>query len=138
MDKKVFLDTNIILDLLDKKRAKHQIAKNLISYLTLNGYQIVISEDMLSTIYYIDKDREKILLFFKTILRKWEIVSYGVTLIEEAIDISITKSIDLEDLMQCLSAKKSHCDILITEDKDFYNCGLTLYTMDDFLATYRL
>jgi len=138
MDKKVFLDTNVRTLGTLGSRAKHQIAKNLISYLTLNGYQIVISEDMLSTIYYIDKDREKILLFFKTILRKWEIVSYGVTLIEEAIDISITKSIDLEDLMQCLSAKKSHCDILITEDKGFYNCGLTFYTMDDFLATYRL
>jgi predicted nucleic-acid-binding protein len=103
--------------------------------LTLNGYQITISEDMLSTIYYIDKNREKVLLFFKTILSKWEIVSYGVSLIKEAIDISIIKGIDLEDLMQCLSAKKSSCDILITEDRRFYDCGLGIYTINDFLTS---
>ena len=132
---KVFLDTNVILDLLDAKRKKHKVAKELISYLTLNGYQITISEDMLSTIYYIDKNREKVLLFFKTILSKWEIVSYGVSLIKEAIDISIIKGIDLEDLMQCLSAKKSSCDILITEDRRFYDCGLGIYTINDFLTS---
>ncbi len=137
MIKKVFLDTNIILDLLDSRREKHNMSKELISYLVLNSYQIAISEDMLSTIYYIDKNKESVLRFFKTIISKWEIVSYGLSLIEDAIDISIEKSIDLEDLMQCLSAKKSNCEILITEDRGFYDCGVRLYSASAFLESQK-
>lgn len=40
---KVFLDTNIILDFLDKKRPLHLKAKALISKLIMNDMQIVIS-----------------------------------------------------------------------------------------------
>lgn len=133
MIKKVFLDTNIILDFLDKKRPNHKKVQDLIKHLMLNGYSIVISEDMLSTIFYIDRDNIKVLNFFKNIVTKWEIVSYGVTLIENAVDIALENSLDLEDLMQCLCAKDNSCEVLITEDKGFWDCGVSIYTADDFL-----
>ncbi|MBD3795512.1 MAG: PIN domain-containing protein [Epsilonproteobacteria bacterium] len=134
MAKKIFLDTNIILDFLDQQRLNHQNATELIPVLILNNYTPVISEDMLSTIYYINKDREKVLKFFKSILSKWEVVPYGVDLIKQAVDISLEKGMDLEDLMQCLSAQKSECEVLITEDKGFYDCGIKIYSTSRFLG----
>ena len=135
-NKKVFLDTNIILDFLDKKRANHLKVESLMRYLILNDYTIVLSEDMLSTIFYINKDNKKVLNFFKMILVKWKIVSYGVELIQNAVDIAIEKSLDLEDLMQCLCAKSNGCTILITEDKGFYDCGVEVYNTNDFLKAF--
>jgi len=135
MKKNIFLDTNIILDFLDDKREDHKRVQELIQYLVLNNYKITLSEDMLSTIFYIIKDKKATLRFFKTIIKKWNIVPYGLELIEEAIDIALEKSLDLEDLLQCLSAKKSGATILITKDKGFFDCGLTIYTTDKFLIS---
>ncbi len=137
MIQNIFLDTNIILDFLDDKREDHKKVQQLIQYLILNNYKITLSEDMLSTIFYIIKDKKATLQFFKTIIRKWNIVPYGLELIEEAIDIALEKDLDLEDLLQCLCAKKYDSRILITKDKGFYNCGLTLYTTNDFLASRK-
>jgi len=135
MQKSIFLDTNIILDFLDDKREDHKIVQELIQYLVFNNYKITLSEDMLSTIFYIIKDKKATLRFFKTIIKKWNIVPYGLELIEEAIDIALEKNLDLEDLLQCLSAKKSGATILITKDKGFFDCGLTIYTTDKFLIS---
>ncbi len=136
MIKRVFLDTNIILDFLDQKRANHKKAKDLLKYLILNRYNIIISEDMLSTIFYIDKDSKKVLKFFKTILKKWEVHSYGNSLIQKAVDIAMEKDLDLEDLLQCFCAKESGCEIFITEDKKFYDCGLVVVGVDAFLREF--
>ncbi len=133
MSKKVFLDTNIILDLLDAKRPNHKNVEDLIKFLVLDGYTIVISEDMLSTIFYIDKNNEKVLKFFKSIIHRWEVTSFSIPLIEKAIDLSLENNLDLEDLLQCLCAKETACKVLITEDRGFFDCGVKVLTTKDFL-----
>lgn len=50
----IFLDTNIVLDIIDSSRVNHPLAKELWKLLVLNECKIMISEDMLSTIYYIN------------------------------------------------------------------------------------
>ena len=124
--KNIFLDTNIILDFLDKKRPLHTKAEVLIKKLIIKDYKIYISEDMLSTIFYIGKDKEKILNFFKTIINRWSVVPYGSTLILEAINFCEKNKQDLEDAMQCLCAKKYKCTHIVTEDKNFVNCGIKI------------
>jgi len=39
----------------------------------------------------------------------------------------------LEDTLQCLCAKENDCDMLITSDKHFYNCGMKIQTASEFL-----
>lgn len=132
MNKKVFLDTNIVLDLLDTKRQNYTSVQKLIKYLVLNGYAITISEDMLSTIFYINKNHQKVLLFFQTILDKWEVVTFGSYLMKKAVDTAIQNNLDLEDLLQCLCAKEYGCEVLITEDRDFCDCGAKVLTVREF------
>jgi len=122
---KVFLDTNIILDFLDKKRPHHENATRLISMLIGKKTEIYISEDMLSTIFYIIKDKKRVLLFFEMITKRWFVVPYGRELINEAIGVCLeNKGQDLEDTLQCLCAKQNNCTFVITSDKGFVDCGV--------------
>jgi len=131
--KKVFLDTNIVLDIIDKDRLNHMKAKGIWEILIKNHSTIMISEDMLSTIFYINKDDSYTLEFFKLIQNRWDIVSFGSTVISNAIELSLGKTLDFEDVTQCLCAKENGCDVLITNDKKFYNCGVEIMTIEEFL-----
>ena len=131
--KKVYFDTNIVLDIIDSKRQNHTKAKKIWELLTINKSKIVISEDMLSTIFYINKDDTYTLNFFKLIIKRWFVVPFGKKVIENAIELSLEKHLDLEDLLQCLCAKENACDIFITNDKNFYDCEINIMTSDKFL-----
>ncbi|KIM02804.1 MAG: hypothetical protein KU28_05490 [Sulfurovum sp. PC08-66] len=133
--KKVFLDTNIVLDIIDKNRLNHMKAKGIWEILIKNHSTIMISEDMLSTLFYINKDDSYTLEFFKLIQNRWDIVSFGTTVISNAIELSLEKTLDFEDVLQCLCAKENGCDVFITNDKKFYNCGIEIMTIEEFLIT---
>jgi len=53
--KKIFLDTNIILDIIDAKRPNNKNIHLLLEYFISNDINIVVSEDMLSTIFIYKK-----------------------------------------------------------------------------------
>lgn len=131
---KVFLDTNIILDFLDHARPAHQDAKKIIHHLIMNDIETYLSEDMLTTIYYISKNKTKALEFFETVLHIWKIVSFGKERLFEAITIS-KEGKDFEDVLQCLSAKELQCSILITNDKEFYSCGIAIMNSTQFVSS---
>jgi len=132
--KNIFLDTNIVLDFLDKQRPLHTQSKALISKLITEDYNIFMSEDMLSTIFYISKDTEKVLLFFETIIAKWSVVPYGLALISEAItSCKVNKGQDLEDTLQCLCSKENDCIYIVTTDKGFVDCGIKVIDYDKML-----
>ena len=133
INKKVFLDTNIVIDILDSKRPKHLNATKLLEYLIINDIEIVISADMLSTIFYIVKDKKRTLNFYTVILEDWIVVSFGKDIIKKAIELSLENGLDLEDTLQCLCAKENGCYALITHDDKFYNCGIDILTTDQFL-----
>ncbi len=131
--KKVFLDTNIVLDILNSSRPNSKDAKLLWEILIINDCQIIISEDMLSTIFYINNNNEKTLEFFKIIQNRWLIVAFDKSVVQNAVDLSLEKNLDLEDLLQCLCAKENGCDLFITNDKKFWDCGLNIISSAEFL-----
>ncbi len=134
---KIFLDTNVVLDIIDTTRLGHNDTIKLWKILLAKNCQIFISEDMLSTIFYINKNNKKYTLeFFQLIFRRWQIVSFGKEVIAKAIDLSLKNNLDLEDTLQCLCAKENGCDIVITNDKKFYDCGIQIMTSDEFMVKY--
>jgi predicted nucleic acid-binding protein len=131
---KIFLDTNIVADMIDSSRNNHLLALDFLKKSIINDYKLYISEDMISTLYCISKDKISTLDFIKNIvLIDWEIVSFGKKIINNAIDISLKKNLDLEDILQCLCAKENNCKFLITNDKKFYDCGLEIRNLKEFL-----
>lgn len=127
-----FLDTNITVDFIDTHRKQHSLAVEVICSLTKNNHQIVISEDILSTIFYICPDKQATLHKFKILQKDWDIVIFGKNVINDAINISIQKSIDLEDTLQCLCAKQNQCDFIISNDKNFMDCGVKIVNYNEF------
>ncbi len=132
----VFLDTNIVLDIVNPQRINNKKAVQLWNMLVIKKNIIMISEDMLSTIFYINKDKNQTLHFFEVITKRWEIVPFGKNVINDAISLSMEKNLDLEDTLQCLCAKENGCDIIITNDKKFYDCGIQIMTSDEFCMEY--
>ena len=132
-NKRIFLDTNIVLDIVNPQRINNKKAVELWNILVYKKYTIIISEDMLSTIFYINKDKKQTLEFFNLITKRWTIVPFGKDIIKKAIDLSLNKNLDLEDVLQCFCAKENNCNILITNDKKFYDCGIQLMTTEEFL-----
>ncbi len=133
---KVFVDTNIVVDIIDSERKGHFYGIKLIEILIKNGINIAISEDMFTTIYYVVKNKEKVLKFLDYITEKWKIYNYGDILVKKAIKISLQKGVDFEDVLQCLCAKENGCEVLITNDKKFYNCGIKIMTSREFVELY--
>ncbi len=132
--KRIFFDINIVVDLLDSKRNNHELTKKLIRLLYENDYKIAISEDMLSTIFYIVKDKKAVLNFFKVVLDSWLVLPFGEKIINHAIEISLQKKLDFEDVLQCLCAKENGCDCLITHDNNFVDCGLKVHSTQEYFA----
>jgi len=134
MSKSVYLDINIVIDILDTNRPNSQSAKRLLKHLSHEDIKIIISEDMLSTIFYIVKNKQAVLEFFRVIQKRWTISPFGQDVIKDAIELSLEKNLDFEDVAQCLCAKENGCIALITSDKSFYDCGITPYTSDEALG----
>ena len=135
MYKNVFVDTNIIIDFLDNEREHHQLAINLFQQLIEEEIAIYISEDMLSTIYFIIKDKQKVLNFLEDIVDEWNIVPFGKDVIKEAIRLSKKNARDFEDMLQCLSAKKFGC-VLITNDKSFVDCEIEIAGYENVMLNH--
>lgn len=132
--RKVFLDTNVVLDLLERQRPGHDPAKRLMAKLIEEGVQIVVSEDMLSTIYYILRDEAAVLEFFQWIVARWQVVPFGRAVIEEAIaQCQEVSGQDFEDALQGFCAKHNRCDVLIANDAGFGECGVPVVSVDAFL-----
>jgi predicted nucleic acid-binding protein len=132
--KRIFLDTNIVADIIQKARPNHNNSMKLLEYLILNNYEICISEDMITTLYYILKDKKTTLGFLENLVFiDWTILIFGEKVLKNAVKLSLEENIDLEDTLQCLCAKENGCEVLVTNDKKFYNCGIKIMTAKEYL-----
>jgi predicted nucleic acid-binding protein len=134
----IYLETNIILDFLDENRQGSKTAQKILEIIYRKNYTIAISEDMLSTIYYISKDKNRALEFFEFIIKsEWQIVGFGVAIVQEAINFSKSSNLDFEDILQCLTAKRERAKYLITNDKKFIDCGVDTLSGKEFIEKMR-
>ena len=117
----------------DSSRPRHLETTQLFSFLIKNDYNIFISEDMISTLFYISKDKKKMLKFLEVIQTEWTISAFGKDVIKNAIKLSLSSNLDLEDLLQCLCAKENGCEVLLTNDVKFLDCGVKVMNVDAFL-----
>jgi hypothetical protein len=137
MSKKIFLDANILVDLMDEHRPQHQAAKRIIIECLRMGDDLFTSCDIVTTLYYLsaksDKKRAlneivKINTFCKVIEFSNGEVAQACTLISEN-----EKFLDLEDTIQYVLAKKYECDVIIANDQQFYSPDIALHTSKSFL-----
>ena len=136
MNKRIFIDTNIMLDFLGERDPFYtSIAK--IATLAENGtLEMITSPISFATVnYFISKfENSKIA---RNKLRKFKILTEIYHLNEQTLEKALNSSFsDFEDALQYFSAAESNCDIIITRNgKDFKKSLLPVMTPDEFLKS---
>lgn len=135
---RLFLDTNVMLDLLGKREPFFESAARIVSLADKGKATLAVSALSYATTDYF---LSKMLGTSKSIesLRKFKTISDIVALDEIIIEKSLNSGfIDFEDGLQYFSAIKSECQYIITRNvKDFKNAEIPVLTPDDFLAVYK-
>lgn len=136
MYKKVFIDANIFIDANDKNRGAYIQSLSILDYLVTKQILIYTSCDLITTIYYIlsktDKNDalnsiENINKICKVIDFSNKEISFTCTLMREDENYK-----DLEDTLQVVLAQKEKCDLIISNDKNFYSKEIKLMTSTEF------
>lgn len=128
--KRIFLDTNIILDLLLREEYKSQI-KDLIYHCAED--ELYISYLSFANVAYIMRKYPKSELKEKLnlILELFEIIPNDKYQIQKALD---TEGSDFEDILQYQSAKSLRCEVILTRNaKDFHFSDIPIMTVEEFL-----
>lgn len=132
--KKIFVDTNILLDLLFQRRGFFLDAKRLFNYSKSRNINIFISAISINTIYYLlqkkfTKEHSKHLLEY--IYDITDILPFDENIIFLAHQSAFK---DLEDAFQYFTAKEHHILFLITRNiKDFAVDDLSVLSPQQFL-----
>ena len=114
---KIFLDTNILLDLL-LEREKFEEAMIILNSVERGIHEAVILDITLVNVDYIAK-KQKVDAkeFLKLIVKNCKITSVSNDLSLEAL---ILDNNDFEDSLQYVCAKNEACEQIVTNDKGFY------------------
>ncbi len=127
---KIFLDANIILDLIDLDRNNQQKTREYLKNHLINSDELYTSCDIFTTIYYVASkkiEHKQLLEELEKLLTFIEILPIDINTITKAMKISkSTNQKDLEDILQYTCAKDSDCKLIVTNDKKFYSPEITL------------
>jgi predicted nucleic acid-binding protein len=134
MKRKVFIDTDIIYDLLAKRGDFYFPAAKLFTAADEGIYQLNISALSIANIHYFTS-KEKASSEAKEILRRFKVLVEIVPLTEKIIDLALNSDFDdFEDALQYYSAIQSESDILLTRNlKDYRKAQITVLTAQDFI-----
>ena len=132
MQSKIYVDTNIVVDICDKARPKFEESATLIEKFLEEGSELYINTDTLSNLFYILGNHAKMSL--EASLEKMDYINElfllaTITESEVKTALSLCKNkgyTDYEDAMQYVCAKKIEADLILTNDKGFVSPDIKL------------
>lgn len=131
--KKIFLDTNILLDMLIREEYKPQIRELILRY---SRKELYISFLSVANAAYIMRKypKSEILKNIGIILSLFNVISNDRFQIEKAIR---QESSDFEDMLQYQAALSADCEVILTRNrKDFSFSKIPVMSVDEYLAGY--
>lgn len=114
---KIFLDTNVVLDIVGKREPFYQEAKLFLNLYSKGLAKLQIAESSLGNLYYLAFNVYKLPhseFILSDLILVCEIVSGGKDVIFRSIDSDFK---DKEDALQYYTALDNNADFLITRDK---------------------
>ena len=136
--RRLFIDTNIILNLLGERDLFYEAVAKLATLADRGKVTLVVSPISFATVnYFLSKFETSQIAREK--LRKFKILTEVCQLDEHIIDKGLNSSFkDFEDSLQYFSAVDSGCEIIITRNgKDFKNSLLPVMTANEFLKSFQ-
>ncbi|MBB4801231.1 putative nucleic acid-binding protein [Flavobacterium nitrogenifigens] len=132
----LFLDTNVLIDLIDKREPFYNDIAIIASLAENKKVKLATSSlSFVNTVYVVSRNvDEKIVL---DALKKFRIICEVSNIDEIVIDKSLISNFnDFEDAVQYFSAVHHKSEIIITRNKkDFKNSEIVVMTPAEFLAT---
>lgn len=136
--KKLFIDTNIIIDLLSKREPFYEDAAKIFSLADKKKVILTVSSLTFANTNYI-LQRSNTATSTKEILRKLRILIAVLAVDEKIIDLALNNTgfLDFEDAIQYHTALENEQHIIITRNlKDFKSAKIPAITANEFLTTF--
>lgn len=138
MKEKLFLDTNVVIDLLGERELFYKSAAQIATLADKGKIQIIVSALTYPTTFYLlsrFEDKEIV----KEKIRKFKIIAETTDLTDKIVDKGLaSKFPDFEDSLQYYCAVKTNCDIIITRNgKDFKESDIPVLSPDEYLNSLR-
>lgn len=133
---KLLIDTNIVIDLLAKRRDFYPEAAELFSKVDKKELTLTISSLSIANTNYV-LSKLKSAKEAREILRKFKVLVEIVSLDDKIVELALSdeKFPDLEDGLQYYSALENGIDIILTRNKkDFKNSKIPVFTAKEYLA----
>jgi len=134
---RVFIDTNVFLDLLWKREGSLEDSLRVFDLAVDGVFELLISDLSIANIKYItrkDYPDEKFYDVMSVFRPVFTIVPVGENAVDKALAL---KANDFEDALQYFSAVQSQADFLLTRNiKDYAFATMQVLTPSDFLKRY--
>ena len=135
---KVFIDTNIFLDILCRREQFVDDALSIFDMAVDDRIELLISDLSIANIKYITRKEistDKFYDLIQTFRPIFSIVPLGADVVDRAISL---KANDFEDALQYFSAVQAGADCLITRNiKDFGFANMEVLDSSTFLGKYK-
>lgn len=131
---RLFVDTNIVLDLLEKRNDFFEDAQELFTLADKKEVKLYVSALTIANIHFIlhkhlRMEARKVLAKFKVLV---EVLPIDDKILELAL---VSDQKDFEDAIQYYTATENSMDVIITRNKkDFRNLSLPILTAKEYLS----
>jgi predicted nucleic acid-binding protein len=134
MTDKLFIDTNVVVDLLGERDPFYDSAAKIATLADKGEIQLVVSALTYSTVYYLISRFENAILA-KEKITKFKVIADTSDLTDAIIEKGlISRFTDFEDALQYYCALQEGCDVLITRNgSDFKHADIPVLTPDEYL-----
>lgn len=138
MRDKLFLDTNVMLDLLGERVPFYDSIAKIASVADKGEVKLIVSALSYATVFYLlskFENREVV----KEKLRKFKVIAETSDLTDRIIDKGLSSKFrDFEDALQYHCALKMNCNMLITRNgKDFKESAIPVMTPNEYLMSLK-
>lgn len=131
---KLFVDTNIILDLLQKREEFYRESQDLFTLADKKELRLYISSLTIANTHYL-LSRQYAAHDARQILSRFKVLVEVLPLDDKVIDLALSSPLkDFEDAIQFCTAIENHMDLIITRNKkDFRQNSLPVMTAKEYL-----
>jgi len=138
MKDKLFIDTNVMLDLLGERELFYDSIAKIATLADKGKVKLVVSSLSFSTVFYLLLKFEESGVI-KEKLRKFKVISETSDLTDRIIEKGLSsKFSDFEDALQYHCALKMDCNLLITRNvKDFKRSSIPIMTPVEYLKSLK-
>jgi predicted nucleic acid-binding protein len=132
---KIFIDSDIILDLIQKREPFYKEAVSLFTLVEENKVKGFASPLIFANLFYILRKIESN-KFAIQVLTRLKAILHVLTIDEKIVELALSSGFrDFEDAIQYYSALESNLEYILTRNKkDYLESGLIICTAKEYLA----